>query len=461
LSNKKNKERKRRWTALQPLKNCQNLRKNIDKNQDKIDHGKNFVLAVPCSRNAGDLNIHQMIDITFLGKEKTMIIKSLCRIWILLGIICFSTGCNDKIEPGTRQANQPVSIKTAVAVAAITNQPFVYEAIGTITAQNSTTLSGKIMGTVKAVNVKEGDTVRKGDVLVILDERQVAAGLRQSEAGLSEAKKAEAAAVSSRDAARAGAQLAQATYRRYQKLFDEESATRQEFEEIEARHRQAQAALAQAEAMVAAAQSRIQQAQATVSGASISKKDAMILAPYDGIVAAKMINVGDLASPGSLLLTLEKTGGFQAELVLPEHHIQAVHIGQSMDVGIPAQEGSPLITGMVKTIVPMADQRSRSFTVKVILPETALLRSGMFARASIPVGEGGMLLIPESAQVVQGQLTGYFLVDDAHIARFRLMRTGRHFGNQIEIISGLTSGTRYVVSPSEGVKDGMKIEDAS
>ncbi|RLB93151.1 MAG: hypothetical protein DRH26_04605, partial [Deltaproteobacteria bacterium] len=329
------------------------------------------------------------------------------------------------------------------------------------TAQNSTTLSGKIMGTVKAVNVKEGDIVKKGDILVILDERQVAADLRQSEAGLSEARKAEAAAISARDAARAGAELAQATYKRYQKLFNEESATRQEFEEIEARHRQAQAALSQAEAMVAAARSRIQQAQATVSGASISKKDAMIRAPYDGIVAAKMINVGDLASPGSLLLTLEKTGGFQAELVLPEHHIQTVHIGQSMDVSIPGQKDSPLITGMIKTIVPMADQRSRSFTVKVILPENVLLRSGMFARASIPVGEGGMLLIPESAQVVQGQLTGYFLVDDARIARFRLMRTGRHFGDQIEIISGMKPGTRYVVSPPVELKDGIKVEDAS
>jgi hypothetical protein len=109
----------------------------------------------------------------------------------------------------------------------------------------------------------------------------------------------------------------------------------------------------------------------------------------------------------------------------------------------------------------MADQRSRSFTVKVILPETALLRSGMFARAGIPVGEGGMLLIPESALVAQGQLTGYFLVDDTAIARFRLMRTGRHFKDQIEIISGMKPGTRYVVSPPAVLKDGMKVEAAS
>lgn len=398
-----------------------------------------------------------------LSEEKgdSMVTKSLLKLFILFGILLFLTGCNDKIEPGTTGAGPSSTVNTAVAVAVISNQPFVYEALGTITARDSTTLSGKIMGVVKAVNVKEGDPVRKGDILVVLDERQVAAGLRQSEAGLDEAGKAETAAVSARNAARAGAELAQATYSRYQKLYKEESATRQEFEEVEARHRQAKAALSQAEAIVAAARSRVQQAQAGVSGASLYKKDATILAPYDGVVTAKLINVGDLASPGTLLLTLEKTGGFQAELVLPEHHIQAIQIGQTIDISIPDQEGMPQITGTVQTIAPAADLRSRSFLVKIRLPQTEILRSGMFARVSIPVGEDGMLLIPESAQIVEGQLTGYFMVDDAAIARFRLMRTGRHFKDQIEIISGLKPGTRYVVSPPAELKDGMKVKAAS
>ncbi len=174
-----------------------------------------------------------------------------------------------------------------------------------------------------------------------------------------------------------------------------------------------------------------------------------------------MINVGDLASPGSPLITLEKTGGFQAEFLLPEHHIQMVQTGQTMEVTIPAQKGSPVITGTVKTIVPAADEKTRSFAVKVTLPENKMLRSGMFARVTIPVGEGGMLLIPQSAQVLQGQLTGYFLVDSADIARFRLMRTGREFKDQIEVISGLKPGTRYVVSPPSELKDGMKVEKES
>ena len=71
-----------------------------------------------------------------------------------------------------------------------------------------------------------------------------------------------------------------------------------------------------------------------------------------------------------------------------------------------------------------------------------------------------MLLLPVSALVVHGQLTGYFLVGDDGVVRFRLMRTGRSFGDRIEVVSGMKPGTRYVVSPPEDLEDGMKVEDA-
>ena len=374
-----------------------------------------------------------------------------------------AAGCTEKIEPGNTTGAAPKTIKAATAVAQVSTQPFYYEAVGTVSAQTASTLSGQIMGTVRAVNVKEGDSVSQGDVLVVLDERQVEAGLQRTEAGLAESRKALTAAQSARDSAQAGAQLAETTFKRYQRLFEQESVTRQEFDEVQAKERQAKASLDQAEAMVAAARSRVRQAQAAVSGAAISRRDARVLAPYDGIVTARHVHVGDLASPGTPLVSLEKSGAFQADLVLPEHHLQSVRAGQTMPVTIPAldgTQGSVAVEGIVKNIVPTADQRSRSFTVKVILPSDDRIRSGMFVRVSIPVGEGGMLLIPSSATVVQGQLTGFFMVDDASIAHFRLIRTGRSFGDQVEIISGLKPGTRYVTAPTEELMNGMKITEA-
>ncbi len=381
-------------------------------------------------------------------------------LFLLLPLLC---ACGEKIDPGNTEPVSAGTVKAETAVAEISTQPIVYEALGTVTARNSSTLSGKIMGTVKAVNAKEGDAVKQGDVLVVLDARQVDAGLQQAEAGLSEARRAESAAVSARDAARAGAKLAESTYKRYQQLIKENSATRQEFDEVEARYRQAQAGLAQAEAMVAAAKSRVQQAEAATSSAGVSQKDATILAPYDGIITAKMIEPGDLAAPGTPFLTIEKEGGFQADLLVPEYHVQAVRADQEVEVSIPALGDT--LKGTVKTIVPSADRMSRSFMVKVLLPENdpknSLLRSGMFARVSIPVGEGGILLIPRTALVYRGQLTGFFLVDEKNTARFRLVRTGRQFGDKIEIISGLKTGTRYLTNPPAELRDGTKIAGLS
>jgi multidrug efflux pump subunit AcrA (membrane-fusion protein) len=163
--------------------------------------------------------------------------------------------------------------------------------------------------------------------------------------------------------------------------------------------------------MLAAARSRVQQFQAAVSAADVASDDAVILAPYDGIVTAKMSDVGDLATPGTPFLTLEGTGGFTVDVVLPEAYFNAVRLNQTVMIRIPSL-GDRTLEGIVGTIVPVADQSSRSFLVKTRLPADAAVRSGMFARVVVKTGEERIMLIPASAVVPQGQLTGIFIVDD-------------------------------------------------
>jgi RND family efflux transporter MFP subunit len=313
------------------------------------------------------------------------------------------------------------------------------------------------MGTVKEIRVQEGDRVKQGQTLVVIDKRNVTAQLRQAQAALDEARRAEAGAVSARDAAVAGAQLARATYERYLNLIEEDSASRQEFDEVEARHRQAQASLKQVEQMLAAARYRVQQAAAAVSAAGVASDDAAILAPYDGIVTAKMSEVGDLATAGTPFLTLEGMEGYRVDVVLPEAYFSAVRLNQTVMIRIPSLGDQPL-EGSVETIVPVADQSSRSFLVKIRLPADEAIRSGMFARVVIRTGEERIMLIPASTVVPQGQLTGIFIVDDHQIARFRLIRTGRHFDDTVEIITGLDEGQRFVRSPPPALVDGAHVE---
>ena len=89
------------------------------------------------------------------------------------------TGCGDKIAPGTTQEGEKKIVKAPVATANVIQQTFFYEAVGTVEARTASTISSKLMGTVKAVHVREGDMVKKGDLLVLIDKRQVAAQLKK------------------------------------------------------------------------------------------------------------------------------------------------------------------------------------------------------------------------------------------------------------------------------------------
>jgi len=375
----------------------------------------------------------------------------------LLAVVWTFSGCGDKIEPGTTSDGITKTVKAQVAVADTGSKPFLYEAVGTVHARTSSTISGKLMGTVKAIHVRAGDSVKKGDVLIEIDGRQATAQLRKAEASLAEARRAMVSTQSARTAAKAASRLSKKTYGRYKLLLEEESVSRQEFEEVETKYRQAKASLSQADSMVEAAKYRIQQAQASLESAQISKKDTRVTAPYNGTVTAKMIDEGGLASPGTPFLTLEKDGVFCVSLVVPEKHIQSVSLGQKVNITIPSMQDMA-VQGTVGSIDPAADLKSRSFTVKVALPDEEKFRTGIFARVAIPVGEAGMIVIPEKAVVERGQLQGFYLVDENDIAHFRLLRTGRLLGDSVEVLSGLQNNDRYVTNPSLDIQNGVKVE---
>jgi RND family efflux transporter MFP subunit len=233
--------------------------------------------------------------------------------------------------------------------------------------------------------------------------------------------------------------------------------TQETFETVDAQHKQAQAALAQAQSMVEAARYRISQARAAVDAATVAQKDARVLAPFDGKVTAKLADTGGLAAPGTPLLTLEREGGYRVDLVVPEAYISAISTGQPVMISIPSV-GEHLIKGSVDVIIPSADPGSRTFVVQVGVSATESMRSGMFARVPLTIGERQTMRIPESAVVRQGQLTGVFIVDAKNSARFRLIRTGRAYGDQVEVISGIKDGTRLVAAPTPQLTNGSAVE---
>jgi len=376
---------------------------------------------------------------------------------VLLMVAGVAAGCSDTIEPGNTSLGKGPVVTVPVMVTEEKVQPEIYEAAGTVSARVAATVSSKLMGAVVAVAVREGDRVKQGDLLVTLDDRQVAAQLAQAQAVLETARKGEAEALSARTAAAAGAEQAFLAYRRSQALLAGEAITRADFEGAEARQRQAQAGLKQAEAAVQAAQSRVQQARAAVDAARVARQDARVSAPFEGRVTAKLVDAGDLAAPGKPLIVMERIGGYRVDLEVPETYAHLVRVGQLVAVRVPSA-GPAVLEGTVEVVVPAADPRSRTSLVQVGVTAGETLRSGMFARADLTVAERPVMRIPAAAVVQKGQLTGVFIVDQDDTARFRLIRTGRTAGDQVDVISGLAPGTRLVAAPPLQLANGSAVE---
>jgi RND family efflux transporter MFP subunit len=380
------------------------------------------------------------------------------RLFIIFSTLFLAApaGCGDSHD-ASHIGSHGEAVSAPVLTVSETRHPLFHEAAGTVQAKTSGTISAKLMGTVLEVHVAEGHQVKTGDLLVSIDTRQVSAQLNQARAAVSEARQAAAAAEAAMNAAKASADLAAATFQRYQKLLASDSVSQQEYDEVVTRNRQAESALIQAEEMAKAAQFRVKQAKSGLSAASVSHGDASVQAPFDGVVVKKMVEVGDLASPGLPLLTLESTGGFEIAVDLPETLFKSVTVGEKVSIRISSLNDLA-VDGTVSAISPSADTRSRSFLVKLDLPRSAPVHAGMFARAGFTVGEEQVILIPAEAVLNQGHLTGIFLLDDENIARFRLIRTGRKLDGGVEVLSGLAPGMRFVSDPPPTLVDGAHVE---
>src|SRR5439155_1045993 len=251
------------------------------------------------------------------------------------------------------------------------------------------------IGNVLEVRVHEGDRVRRGQVLVVIDSAQPRAALDGARAALSAARQ-------QISAADAECGLADATFRRYQDLYSKKSLSPQEFDEVKARR---QTALARRESARAAEA----QAQAAVEQAQVGVNDTTLRAPFDGVVTRKTADPGALATPGSPLLVVEDTRGYRLEASVDEGEVRLVHPGQSAEVSLDAL-GAAALSGRVTEIVPAADPSSRTFTVKIQLPADSRIRSGLFGRARLPRGKRQALLVPRTAVVEHGQLEALYVI---------------------------------------------------
>ena len=246
------------------------------------------------------------------------------RIIFVLAVLAalISLGCSDKKTPG---AQSPEVVRdVSMLEAQRKTVPDSLEAVGTIRALQTSQLSAQISGVIASIRAQEGQRVRRGDVLIVLDDAQQHAALERAAAAVNAAQQDIAAAD-------ADYGLQNATLTRYQSLYEKKSVSPHEMDEVQARQKSAGARRDQAQAGIA--QARAMEAQAR-AGLSYTR----VRAPFDGVITARLVDTGALASPGVPLITIEDTQRFRLEASVDESDIRFVTLGASARVWVDAED---------------------------------------------------------------------------------------------------------------------------
>ncbi|HUO85274.1 MAG TPA: efflux RND transporter periplasmic adaptor subunit [Thermoanaerobaculia bacterium] len=330
--------------------------------------------------------------------------------------------------------------------------PRIHETSGTVSSRIESTVAARIMGTVTAVYVDEGDRVRRGQPLLEIDSRETDAQFRAAEAAVGELSSAIAAADAGLTAATANAELAESTWRRYVALQERGSVSPQEFEEVQARKRGASADRDRARKSLEALIAKKTQAEAQQTLARVASSWARLTAPIDGVVTARLIDPGDQARPGRPLLNLEGVDMFEVLTTLGEDRMHLAQPGARVSIRIDAI--SMELTGTIAHVSPAVDPSSRGALVRIALPTHPALRSGLFARVGFSEGEREVITVPTDSIVRRGQLEGVWVIDREGVSRFRLVKSGRVKADRTEILSGIEPGERLVTGATEALRDG-------
>lgn len=327
---------------------------------------------------------------------------------LLLGV-----GCGKQHDSHSAPSPNLPAATVRVQKIEATQQPALEEVVGTVQAKLQATIEAKVSGRVTALPVTLGQTVKAGDVLVELAAPEIQARLDQANASMRQAE---------------------TDFNRFTRLLAQAAVTRSEFDTAETRFTVAQAAVAEADALAGYAK---------------------IVAPFAGVVARKLADVGDFAMPGKPLLELEGRIGLRLVADVPAMLAGQIRAGEKLTVRVDTVTDA--IPGTVAEVSPAADPASRTVRVKVDLPEAPGLRAGQFGRLAVPVHEAAFLLVPASALVQRGQLEILFVAADGK-AQLRIVRIGKQSAQGVEILAGLNPGETVVVAGAALLRDGQPVE---
>jgi RND family efflux transporter MFP subunit len=310
-------------------------------------------------------------------------------------------------------ATAPVFAQTAIVTLQARDVDLTYPAEAVVEAVHSATVAAQVQGRVVEVRADAGQRVTKGEVLMRIDAREFAENAAAAEAQSIQAK---------------------ANYERTKNLYAQKFISSAALDKAEADFKTAQAA-------------------AGASGANYSH--ANITAPMSGIVAQRLTELGEMATPGKPLITVYEPKGLRVIASIPQYKFAEIKKGLKARLEFP--ETGQWIDAVRVEILPTADARSHTVTARLYLPDNVPgVIPGMAARAHFIIGSGKKLTVPPTAVLRRGEVTGVYVIDDQNMPHLRQVRLGEMLGNgEVEILAGLSGGERVSLDP---IKAGMRLK---
>ncbi len=316
-----------------------------------------------------------------------------------------------KIEPKKLEVNrQAIGNRKIISVEKKIIPEFT-TAVGTVQPHRRTDIASQLLATIQEIPFRSGQAVKKGDILIVLDDRELLAQQREAIASLA--------------AAEADEISRKIDYERNKGLSGSRSVSFEELNKLQGTFKVAQA--------------QVRRIKETVSRIDVQLSYTRIKSPVAGVIADRFVDPGDLASPGKPLLTVYDPEDLELQANIPETIAHGVLLGQTLEIQIDASRWK--CKGEVREIVPLAQTQSRSVLVKIAMPKASLLNAslpGMFGRVLIPVAEQEKILIPVQAVIRIGQLDLVDVVQEDGTLLRHFIRVGQVLDDKLEVLSGLT-----------------------
>jgi membrane fusion protein, multidrug efflux system len=366
------------------------------------------------------------------------------------------------------EAAAPAPEPLAIATANVQAQPITryLRVTGSLVADEQAEVSAETAGRVVETPVERGTNVRQGSLLVRVSGVETAAQLKEAEAnaaqiearlGLSPGQPFDPKLVPEVMNAKSSLELAEAEYNRIRALLDQKVVSQSEFDQrrttVDAARQQYQVAQNSAQQSYRS----LEAARARIELARKAAADTSVRAPFAGMVAERLVSVGDYVTRGAKVATVVRIDPLRVELTVPEQSVALIRPGQQVRLTVDAYAGEEF-TARIKYISPALRADQRALTVEAVVPNgDGRLKPGLFATALVQQPEGTpALLVPATAvETLAGTSHGY-VVKNGKIED-RIVTTGQTVGDKVEITSGIAAGEVVATEPKGRLTDGQAV----